>query len=143
MSKAARAATVRLYRDADHGAVAELWNLVFPDPSPYNEPAQSIRRMTAEAPDLFFVAELDAELVGTVLAGWDGHRGWIYSLAVAPAHRRKGLGAALLDHAVAELRRRDCPKINLQVRGDNESVIAFYERQGFVMEDRASLGRRL
>jgi ribosomal protein S18 acetylase RimI-like enzyme len=96
--------------------------------------------MVATAPDLFFVAEVDGEVVGTVLAGWDGHRGWIYSLGVRPDRERRGIGSALLAHALAALRERGCPKVNLQVRGDNSAVVGFYERQGWKIEDRVSMG---
>jgi len=96
--------------------------------------------MVEHAPELFFVAELDGVVVGTVLAGWDGHRGWIYSLGVRPDLQRRGIGAALLAHAVGALRQRGCPKVNLQVRGDNRAVVEFYRRQGFAVEDRVSMG---
>src|SRR6188508_199666 len=99
--------------------------------------------MVATAPDLFFVAELDSEVVGTVLAGWDGHRGWIYSRGVGPERERAGIGSALLAHAVEALRQRGCPKINLQVLPDNRAVVGFYQRHGFKVEDRVSMGRAL
>lgn len=134
---------IRTYSDEDREAVTALWNTVFDYPHDYHRPEASIRRMIATAPDLFFVGEIEDEVVGTVLAGWDGHRGWIYSMAVDPARQRHGIGTALLEHAVEELRRRDCPKVNLQVLATNAAVIAFYERHGFVVEERASLGRRL
>ena len=132
--------TIRVFREADFAAVEALWDALFPASAPYHAPAWSIRSMVATAPDLFFVAELDGEVVGTVLAGWDGHRGWIYSLGVRPDHERRGIGSALLDHAVAALRERGCPKVNLQVRGDNRAVVGFYERRGWKVEDRVSMG---
>ena len=132
--------TIRIFRDDDFAAVEALWNALFPASAPYHAPAWSIRSMVATAPDLFFVAELDGEVVGTVLAGWDGHRGWIYSLGVRQDQERRGIGSALLDHAVAALRERGCPKVNLQVRGDNRVVVGFYERRGWKVEDRVSMG---
>jgi ribosomal protein S18 acetylase RimI-like enzyme len=134
---------IRIYRDQDFAAVAALWQALFPATAAYHAPAASVRRMVAAAPDLFFVAELDDEVVGTVLAGWDGHRGWIYSLGVRPDLQRGGIGSALLGHAVEALRARGCPKINLQVLSDNRAVIGFYQRHGFKVEDRVSLGRAL
>ena len=131
---------IRIFRDADYGAVEALWNALFPATAPYHAPFWGIRSMVAHAPDLFFVAELDGEVVGTVLAGWDGHRGWIYSLGVRPDLERRGIGSALLDHAIVALRERGCPKINLQVRGDNRAVVGFYERRGLKVEDRVSMG---
>ena len=135
-----RGPTIRVYRDADFAAVEAIWNALFPASAHYHAPAWSIRSMVATAPDLFFVAELGGEVVGTVLAGWDGHRGWIYSLAVRPELQRNGIGSALLDHAIAALRERGCPKVNLQVRGGNRDVVAFYERHGWKVEDRLSMG---
>ena len=107
-----------------------IWTALFPATAPYHAPAWSVRSMVAHAPDLFFVAEIEGEVVGTVLAGWDGHRGWIYSLGVRPDLQRGGIGSALLAHAVEALRARGCPKVNLQIRGDNRDVVGFYERLG-------------
>jgi ribosomal protein S18 acetylase RimI-like enzyme len=134
---------IRTYRDQDFAAVAALWAALFPATAPYHAPAASVGRMVAAAPDLFFVAELDGEVVGTVLAGWDGHRGWIYSMGVRPDRQRSGVGSALLDHAVEALRARGCPKINLQILDHNRAVIGFYERHGFQVEERVSMGRAL
>lgn len=95
---------------------------------------------------LFFVAEVakpEAVVIGTVMAGWDGHRGWIYSLAVAEEHRKNGVGRALVLHAVKELKRLGCPKVNLQVMPENEAVIGFYEKLGFRSEERISMGLKL
>ena len=121
---------VRVFRDSDTEAVISLWNRVFPDPAPRNDPADSIRRKIAADRDLFFVAEEDDTVVGAVMGGYDGHRGWIYSLAVNPSARRRGVGAALMAHLEAALADRGCPKINLQILADNEEVVAFYNAGG-------------
>ena len=134
---------IRTYRDPDHAQVARLWSFCFDYPAPHNDPAQSIRLKQAMDDGLFFVAEIDGAVAGTVMAGWDGHRGWIYSLAVQSGLRRRGIGRALLEHAVAELTSRGCPKVNLQVMSDNLEATGFYERLGFSVEDRISMGRRL
>jgi ribosomal protein S18 acetylase RimI-like enzyme len=131
---------IRTYREQDFAAVQAIWTALFPATEPYHAAAWSVRSMLAQAPDLFFVAELDGEVVGTVLAGWDGHRGWIYSLGVRPDLQRGGIGSALLTHAVEALAARGCPKVNLQIRGDNRAVVAFYERQGWKVEERVSMG---
>ena len=110
---------------------------------PWNDPAKDIARKFAEQPELFAVAECDGALVGCVMAGYEGHRGWINYLAVAPAERRRGVGRALMLEAERMLRAAGCPKINLQVRPDNPDVIAFYERIGFRVEGAISLGKRL
>jgi ribosomal protein S18 acetylase RimI-like enzyme len=91
---------------------------------------------------LLFVAEVDREVVGTVMGGYDGHRGWIYSVAVAPGCQRQGIGAALIRHLEAALVARGCLKINLQVRATNALVIAFYRKLGYEIEERVSMGKR-
>ncbi len=82
-------------------------------------------------------------IVGGVAAGYDGVRGWIYHLAVAPEHRRGGVGTALVEVAVAELTARGDPKVNLQVRTHNDAVIAFYGSLGFAVEETVGMGRAL
>ena len=84
--------------------------------APHNDPATAIRKKLAVERDLFFVAENAGAVIGTVMGGYDGHRGWIYSVATDPAHRRQGIGSALLRRMEAALRERGCLKINLQVR---------------------------
>ena len=91
--------------------------------------------------NLFFVAVHDGQIVGTVLGGYDGHRGWIYSLAVIPEFRGRGAGVALVQRAEQELQALGCVKINLQVRSDNEAVVEFYRRLGYSVEDRISMGK--
>lgn len=134
---------IREYRPLDRVSVVALWNEVFSLPNGHNEPASALDRKVAADDGLFFVATWDGELVGTVLAGYDGHRGWLYSLAVRQSHRRQGIGRRLVDHAEGRLKQLGCPKINLQVRGDNTAVLSFYRALGFRTEDRISMGKRL
>jgi ribosomal protein S18 acetylase RimI-like enzyme len=82
-------------------------------------------------------------IVATVLAGYDGVRGWIYHLAVANDYQRKGFGQAMMQEAEKRLRDMGCPKINLQLRGENAEAIEFYKRMGYQIEDRVSFGKRL
>jgi ribosomal protein S18 acetylase RimI-like enzyme len=135
--------TIRPFRDADEAAVIALWREAFPDEPAHNVPADVIRRKRAVQPDLFLVAEIDGSVVGTVLAGYDGHRGWLHKVAVAAAHRRRGVGSALIRHVEAALRAVDCPKINLQVRAANAGVVAFYESLGYAVEAIVSMGKRI
>lgn len=134
---------------ADRERIIALWRDVFPeyaDPTrPQRDPAANIDRKLAFGDGLFWLAEDETgALVGTVMAGWDGHRGWLYSLGVAPSHRRRGIGRALIAHAEAELRRRGCPKINLQVlRANGGGAIPFYRALGYAPDDVESLGKRL
>ena len=131
------------YRESDERAVIALWREVFPNDPPHNDPATSIRRKLAVQRELFFVAKIDGAVVGTAMAGYDGHRGWIYSVAVSPRHRRQGIGSKLLAHAENALAAMDCPKVNLQVRATNSDVVEFYRRAGYAVEERVSLGKHL
>ncbi len=134
---------IRPYRDTDEAAVVDLWRDALPDAAPHNDPATAIRKKQEVGDDLFFVALSGAEVVGTVMGGYDGHRGWIYSVAVGAAHRRRGVGSALVRHLEAALAERGCLKVNLQVRASNAAVVAFYESLGYGVEERISMGKRL
>lgn len=143
MSLRDAAVRIRGYDDADERAVIALWSAVLPDAAPHNDPATSIRQKLAVERDLFLVADLADSVVGTVMGGYDGHRGWIYSVAVDPGHRRRGIGAALLRRLEADLKALGCLKLNLQVRATNLQVIEFYQRLGLVVEPHVSMGKRL
>lgn len=134
---------VRPFREEDEPSVVALWAEVFADDPPRNEPRAVIRRKLRVQRELFLVAELAGDVVGTVVAGFDGYRGWVYHLAVAPRCRRRGFGRELMREAEAGLKAIGCPKLNLQVRSTNAQVIAFYERLGYSLEERASLAKVL
>ena len=134
---------IDLYEPSNHDSVVDLWKLCFPDDPPWNEPAEMIRRKTAQNDDLFWVAAVDGRVVGTILAGYDGVRGWIYHLATHPDFRRLGLATALMNQAETRLRELGCPKINLQVRKSNTEVVAFYKAYGFREDQTLSFGMRL
>ncbi len=97
----------------------------------------------ARDPDLFLVAVDDDRVIGTVMGGYDGHRGWIYSMAVDERERHRGVGSVLMDEIEKALRALGCLKVNLQVVPSNSGVVDFYERLGFSVEDRISMGKRL
>jgi len=134
---------VRTYRDADFSGVDALWREVFPDDPPYSRAGISIPEKIAHQPDLLFVAEEIGVIVGTAMAGYDGHRGWLYSIAVAPSHRRSGVGTRLVRAAETKLIGLGCRKINLQVRAGNEQVTRFYRSLGYSVEERVSMGKRI
>lgn len=94
-------------------------------------------------PELFLVAKQGSGIIGTVMAGYDGHRGWLNYLAVAPEQRKQGVGRMLVEIAVEKLQALGCPKINLQVRCTNRDIITFYGRLGFTEDKVLSMGRRL
>ena len=127
----------QLHRDQ----VIALWEKVFAYETAHNRPNLVIDKKLAVDDDLFFVALADNKVVGTAMAGYDGHRGWIYSVAVSPAHRREGIGSQLVSHAERELIAKGSVKINLQIMHGNESVTAFYASLGFSVEKRISMGK--
>ncbi|RFU46343.1 GNAT family acetyltransferase [Paraburkholderia sp. DHOC27] len=139
--------SIRCFDASDTDAVVALWQEAFPEyrdtTRPHRNPHLSIANKMATQPDLFFVAELDHRVIGTVMAGYDGHRGWMYSLAVDATQRRLGIGKRLVAHAEAALTARGCPKVNLQVLSAKEEVRAFYEALGYRADAVISLGKRL
>ncbi len=134
---------IRNCQPADEAAVVALWRQVFAYPQARNDPAAVVRQKLAVQPGLFFVAEDGGAVVGTVMAGYDGHRGWLYRVAVHPRHRRRGVGRALVRHAEAALRALGCAKVNLQINADNADVAEFYRRLGYQVEERISMGKQL
>lgn len=123
--------------------VISLWNDVFGYEASHNVPSIVIDKKIDFNDGLFFVAVNNDNVIGTVMAGYDGHRGWIYSLAVSPDFRRKCLGSALLSFAEERLSEKGCMKINLQIMEGNELVEAFYLSNGYQTEKRISMGKRL
>jgi ribosomal protein S18 acetylase RimI-like enzyme len=140
---ATRDVHVRAYTEADRDAVAALWTQVFADDPPRNAPERMIERKLAVQPDLFLVVVRGERVLGTVLGGYDGVRGWAYHLAVHPENRRAGLGRRLMQELEQRLRALGCPKLNLQIRAENAAVRAFYERLGYGVEARVSMGKLL
>ena len=134
---------IRPYSEADKTAVIALWREIFPDAPPWNDPEADIHRKLRVQRELFLVATLRSELVGTAMAGYDGHRGWVYYVAVSPRHRRKGIGRNLMSTLEGRLTQMGCSKVNLQVRGSNREVVRFYQRLGYQVEDRISMGKPL
>ena len=122
-----------------------LWARVFAlgYEAPHNDPDISIELKVARDPGLFLVAVADGRVVGTAMGGYDGHRGWIYSVAVDESERRVGIGTALMTEVEKKLRGLGCLKVNLQVMPDNKGVVEFYQGLGFSVEDRISMGKRL
>jgi hypothetical protein len=134
---------IRPYQEPDEPGVTALWQEAFPDEPARNEPQVMIRRKLGVQGELFLVGERQGRIVGTVIAGYDGVRGWIYHMAVAKAEKRCGHGRALMADAEKRLAALGCPKVNLQVRSSNTEVVAFYRALGYAVEDRISMGKPL
>ena len=133
---------IRPFQPADEAAVIALWQRSGLTRQ-WNDPQQDIQRKLQVQSEWFLVGELEGCLIATVMAGYEGHRGWVNYLAVDPDHRRGGHGRALMAHAERLLLEAGCPKINLQIRTDNLEAIAFYERIGFQQDAVVSFGKRL
>lgn len=134
---------IRVFAPADEAAVVALWRACGLT-RPWNHPGKDVARKLAVQADGFAVAvDAAGAIVGSVMAGYEGHRGWINYLAVSPACQRSGLGRALMAWAEAWLRAQGCPKINLQIRQDNTAAIGFYQAIGFGQDAVLSMGKRL
>ena len=123
--------------------VIELWDGVFGYETEHNRPSVAIDKKLAVNDGLFFVALHEGAVIGPALAGYDGHRGWLYSVAVHAELRNQGVGRALVRHAEMALESRGCMKINLQILQGNARVAAFYESLGYAVEPRISMGRKI
>ena len=133
---------IRCFRPKDEPSVVTLWqrcDLV----RPWNDPHRDIYRKLKVNPEWFLVDLVDRHVVATVMAGYEGHRGWLNYLAVAPEFQRRGLARAIVTEAERLLRKAGCPKINLQIRASNQAVIEFYRRLGYSVDDAVSMGKRL
>lgn len=136
--------TLTSFDNLDHRkSVIALWERVFGYEAAHNRPELAIDKKREVNDGLFFVALAGGEVVGTIMAGYDGHRGWIYSLAVHPGYRRQGIGTRLAAHAEQALAARGCMKINLQIMPGNAAVTAFYTTLGYAEEPRISMGKQL
>lgn len=133
---------MREFQLEDEDAVVALWarcGLV----RPTNDPRRDIARKLRVRPELFLIGEEDGRPIATVMAGYEGHRGWLNYLAVDPAHRRLGLARTLVGEAERRLAAIGCPKVNLQVRAGNAEAIEFYRRIGYAVDEVVSFGKRL
>lgn len=133
---------IRTYREGDEAQVIDLWKSCGLT-VPYNDPRRDIQRKLRVQGDMFLVGVKDGLVIATAMVGYDGHRGWINYLAVAPEFQREGLASRLMEEAETRLIAMGCPKINLQVRTSNTGVIRFYEKLGFKVDDVVSMGKRL
>ncbi|MGF6192925.1 GNAT family acetyltransferase [Serratia sp. 2723] len=133
---------IRVFRQDDFEEVITLWercDLL----RPWNDPEMDIERKLNHDPELFLVAEVGGEVVGSVMGGYDGHRGSAYYLGVHPDYRGRGIANALINRLEKKLIARGCPKIQLTVREDNDTVIEMYEKLGYEIQAITSLGKRL
>lgn len=133
---------IRPYLESDESAVVTLWQTCGLT-RPWNNPHKDIARKLGVQRELFLVGQEADRLVAAAMAGYDGHRGWVNYLAVDPACRGRGYGRELMTAIETGLLALGCPKLNLQVRVGNESVLEFYRRLGYSIDETVSMGKRL
>jgi ribosomal protein S18 acetylase RimI-like enzyme len=122
--------------------VVDLWrrcNLIVP----WNDPVEDIQKKVDFQPELFFVALLNGQVIGSIMVGYEGRRGWLNYLGVLPDYQKQGYGRKLVERAIDELRKLGCLKVNVQIRNSNSSAVGFYKRLGFKGDNVVSLGKRL
>ena len=132
---------IRTFTHADEAAVVALWRAAGLT-RPCNDPHADIARKQTVQPELFLVGELAGEVVASAMAGYDGHRGSVYYVAVDPAHQRQGHARALMAEVERRLTALGCPKLNLMVRRDNSAALGFYQRIGYDEQAVTTLGKR-
>ncbi|SQI37139.1 Acetyltransferase YpeA [Leminorella richardii] len=133
---------IRIFRQDDFEDVITLWercDLL----RPWNDPETDIERKQHHSPELFLVAEVGGEVVGTVMGGYDGHRGSAYYLGVHPDYRGRGIANALLNRLEKKLIACGCPKLHLLVRDENDALVGMYEKLGYEIQETVCVGKRL
>ncbi|MEM8490219.1 MAG: GNAT family acetyltransferase [Pseudomonadota bacterium] len=133
---------VRTYAETDREDVIRLWN----DCNltrPWNDPNKDIDRKLNYQPELFFVAEVKDELIGTAMAGYDGHRGSVFYLAISPAYQGRSFGRLLMAHVEAALEELGCPKLNVMVRSSNGTALGFYDRLSYTIDEVKCVAKRI
>jgi ribosomal protein S18 acetylase RimI-like enzyme len=133
---------IRQFQLKDQETVIDLWRKVGII-RVTNDPEVDIEKKLEHSPELFLVAEIDGKIVGSVMIGYEGHRGWINYLGVSPELQRTRIGSALMRKAEQILHDLRCPKINLMIRKSNKHVIDFYKKNGYLEDEVICMGKRL
>ena len=133
---------IRPFKQPDQASLIALWHAAGVA-TPQNDSSKDIQRKLAVDPELLLIAELEGQLVGSVMGGYEGHRGWVNYLAVLPDFQRRGIASRLMEEIEVALLKRGCPKINLQVRSSNQSALGFYSALGYLDDNVVGLGKRL
>ena len=133
---------IRPFKEGDEKALVSLWNMCKLT-VPWNNPYKDIARKLKVQPELFLMGYLEDKLIASIIAGYDGHRGWINYFAVHPDFQARGYGKQLMENVENGLRELGCPKINLQIREGNDKVLSYYQKLGFVEEKRINMGKRI
>ncbi len=133
---------IRLFKETDRNAVIELWQACGLT-RPWNDPDRDITRKLNIQPELFFVGEVGKRVIASAMAGYDGHRGSVFYLAISPGYQGFGYGRLMMQRIEDALKAMGCPKLNIVVRTSNEKVLEFYDHLGYATDEVVSLGKRL
>ncbi|MEJ2044455.1 MAG: GNAT family acetyltransferase [Reinekea sp.] len=133
---------IRPFAIADQDAVIQIWQACGLVTS-WNDPEKDIARKVKVNPELFLVAERDGLVIGTIMGGYDGHRGWINYLAVTPDAQGHKIGEQLIKITEQKLLALGCPKVNLQIRSTNTQMIEYYRKLGYLEDHAVGMGKRL
>jgi ribosomal protein S18 acetylase RimI-like enzyme len=133
---------IRSFQNTDRAAVIALWQACGLT-RPWNDPDSDISFCVSKPESTILVGEQDGTVIASVMTGHDGHRGWLYYLAVDPVLQKAGHGRAMVQAAEAWLTARGVPKVMLMVRPENTQVRAFYDALGYTEEPRVIFSRRL
>ena len=134
--------TIRPYSETDLNSIVSLWEICELS-RPWNDPVKDIERKLTVQRELFLILEKDGEILGSVMGGYDGHRGSVNYLGIHPDHKNEGLGKLLMNRIEEELIKMGCPKINLMVRNSNLDVHEFYRVIGYEEQEVIVFGKRL
>ena len=133
---------IRSYRESDKDDVIRLWKeceLVVP----WNDPQRDIGRKQTVQSELFLIGLIDEAIIATAMAGYDGHRGWVYYLAVKSKYQQQEIGKQIMEEAEKRLLEIGCPKLNIMVRTTNSDVINFYKAIGYKVDGVTTMSKRL
>ncbi len=133
--------TIRSCRREDAQAVLELWAQARSEHASTGDSLDDIERLLSDSPAVLLVAERDDEIVGALIAGWDGWRGNMYRLAVREGHRRQGIGIALTRAGEDYLRSRGARRVTALVAFEDEVAGAFWESADYPRDE--EIGRRV
>jgi len=131
---------IRPFVIEDTDQVLEVWNLAGVT-SPERNPRSDIQKKLRHSPESFFVGAFEGRVAATVMVGYDGHRGWIYKLAVRPDLQRKGIGTQMMEHAEGWLRQQGCLRVKLQIDAARGGVAEFYKKLGYEVQPLISMAK--
>lgn len=131
---------IRPFEIEDTDGVLAVWTSVGMMREGRNQ-RDDIQKKLRHSPDSFFIGVCEGVVAAAVIAGYDGHRGWIYRLAVRPEFQRRGIGSAMVEHAESWLRQQGCPKMKLQIEPQRADIVEFYRKLGFETQELINMSK--